>query len=193
MGKPGRRARSVRTAQLLVIGRGMKRVARVLQWPCGFAGVSTVSNLNCTHGSLEMFNSSTCRSFIYPIALALISVVAASYVHGADNADNGDNLRPWSKDARYWQYKGQPVLLLGGSKDDSLFQIPNLKNHLDEMARVGANYIRNTMSDRPDHDFEVYPFKRLSDGMYNLNQWNDEYWQRFADMLRWTDERDIIV
>jgi hypothetical protein len=49
------------------------------------------------------------------------------------------------------------------------------------------------MSDRPDHDFEVYPYLRLADGRYDLNQWNDEYWQRFENMLRWTAEREIIV
>lgn len=108
-------------------------------------------------------------------------------------ADDADRIKPWSKNPRYWQYKGQPVLLLGGSKDDNLFQIPDLKEHLDEMKAVGANYIRNTMSDRKDKGFEVYPFKRLPDGKYDLDQWNDEYWQRFENMLRWTAERDIIV
>ncbi|MCK4966946.1 hypothetical protein KAS50_07935, partial [bacterium] len=31
------------------------------------------------------------------------------------------------------------------------------------------------------------------DGKYDLNQWNDEYWNRFQNMLKWTQERDIIV
>ena len=93
----------------------------------------------------------------------------------------------------YWQYKGKPVLLLGGSKDDNLFQIPDLQEHLDEMVAVGANYIRNTMSDRKDHGFEVYPFKLRPDGKYDLEQWNEQYWQRFDNMLRWTAQRDIIV
>ncbi len=85
------------------------------------------------------------------------------------------------------------MLLLGGSKDDNLFQIPDLKEHLDEMAAAGANYIRNTMSDRRDKGFEVYPFRQLADGKYDLDQWNDEYWKRFENMLRWTGERGIIV
>jgi hypothetical protein len=82
---------------------------------------------------------------------------------------------------------------LGGSKDDSLFQVPDLRAHLDEMAAVGANYIRNTMSDRPDHEFEIYPYKQRSDRKFDLDQWNDAYWQRFEDMLRWTAERGVIV
>lgn len=104
-----------------------------------------------------------------------------------------DRIRPWTVNPWYWQYEGQPVLLLGGSKDDNLFQIPDLREHLDTLAKAGANYIRNTMSDRPDKGFEVYPFKRLPDGRYDLAQWNPEYWQRFDNLLNWTQERKIIV
>ena len=130
------------------------------------------------------------------IAMALFAMFALcttlSAAEGPEVA-NADRIRPWSENPSYWQYKGQPVMLLGGSKDDNLFQIPDLKEHLDAMAAAGANYIRNTMSDRPDQDFEVYPYHRRDDGKYDLNQWNDAYWRRFADKLRWTFERDIVV
>lgn len=108
-------------------------------------------------------------------------------------SSNADRIRPYAANPWYWQYQGKPVLLLGGSKDDNLFQIPDLKEHLDEMARAGANYIRNTMSDRPDKGFEVYPFEQRSDGKYDLDRLNPEYWRRFADLLRLTHERDIFV
>jgi hypothetical protein len=104
-----------------------------------------------------------------------------------------NRMRPWQENPRYWQYKGRPVLLLGGSKDDNLFQIPDLREHLEEMREIGGNYIRNTMSDRQDRGFEVYAFGRLQNGKYDLDQWNAEYWRRFENMLRWTAERDIIV
>ena len=45
----------------------------------------------------------------------------------------------------FWSYGGKPVLLLGGSREDNLFQIPDLKEQLDLLARVGGNYIRNTI------------------------------------------------
>ena len=121
----------------------------------------------------------------WPLVLVLIGIA-----HGGEVSNS---IRPWSQNPRYWEYKGKPVMLIGGSKDDNLFQIPDLREHLDEMVQVGANYIRNTMSDRPDKGFEVYPFKKLSNGKYDLNQWNEEYWNRFENMLRWTAERDIIV
>jgi len=104
-----------------------------------------------------------------------------------------DRIRPYEKNPRYWQYKGKPVLLLGGSKRDSLFQIPDLEEHLDLLASVGGNYIRNTMSDRKDRGYEVYPYKRLPNGKYDLTQWNEEYWRRFGTMLKLTHQRDIIV
>jgi hypothetical protein len=44
---------------------------------------------------------------------------------------NQNRIQPYKQNPRYWQYKGKPVLLLGGTKDDNLFQIPDLKEHLD--------------------------------------------------------------
>jgi hypothetical protein len=118
---------------------------------------------------------------------------AAPQAVSALAAHDRDRIQPWPTNPRYWQFKGQPVLLLGGSKDDNLFQIPDLKEHLDEIRTAGGNYIRNTMSDRKDKGFEVYPFLQQPDGKYDLDQWNDEYWRRFENMLRWTAERDIVV
>ncbi len=106
---------------------------------------------------------------------------------------NANRIKPWSENPKYWQYKGKPVLLVGGSKDDNLFQLPGLKAHLDSLAAIGGNYIRNTMSSRIDRGWEVYRFKQLENGLYDLKQWNDEYWTRFENLLKWTVERDIII
>ncbi len=126
------------------------------------------------------------------IVLVALCIPAFAQQSGAQqSAPQG--IRPFDQNRSYWQYQGQPVMLLGGSKDDSLFQIPDLRQHLDEIKEAGGNYIRNTMSDRPDHDFEVYAYLRLPNGKYDLEQWNEEYWTRFENLLRWTQERDIIV
>lgn len=108
-------------------------------------------------------------------------------------ADTG--IEPWSKNPWYWSYHGEPVLLLGGSDDDNLFQWlePELLVQLDRLAGAGGNVIRNTMSDRKDKGFEVYPFKQRDDGKYDLTEWNDEYWMRFERMLRETAKRKIFV
>ena len=118
-------------------------------------------------------------------------LVCCSVLLGAQ--DDPTRIQPWKENPSYWQYEGKPVMLLGASKDDSLFQLPDLKEHLDQMQAVGANYIRNTMSDRQDKGFELYPYPRLDNGKYDLSKWNAEYWDRFENMLRWTHERDIIV
>lgn len=124
----------------------------------------------------------------------LLFVVCFSMVaHGAEPIAVIDRIRPSEANPFYWQYQGENVLLLGGSVDDNLFQLPELKKHLDQIRSVGGNYIRNTMSDRHDKGFEVYPFHQLKNGKYDLDQWNPEYWIRFENMLKWTGERDIIV
>ena len=104
---------------------------------------------------------------------------------------NAQRIRPYTQNPRYWQYKGQPVMLLGGSKTDHIFLLEDLKTHLDEMRAVGANYVRSTMSQR--EEIELKPHKLLSDGKFDLDQWNEEYWRRFENMLKWTAERDILV
>jgi hypothetical protein len=96
----------------------------------------------------------------------------------------------YKQNPAYWQYKGKPVLLIGGTKEDNLFQIPDLKEHLDLLEYVGGNYVRNTMSSRDEGN--VWPFKKVN-AKYDLDQWNDEYWRRFENLLKLTQERDIIV
>jgi len=104
-------------------------------------------------------------------------------------------LRPWAENPSYWSYRDKPVLLLGGSDDDNLFQWPEkeLLAQLDRLANAGGNVIRNTMSDCKNKGFEVYPFQQLKDGKYNLNQWNEEYWTRFEHLLQETAKRGIFV
>ena len=104
-------------------------------------------------------------------------------------------LQPWVENPWYWSYHGEPLLLLGGSDDDNLFQWPekDLIAQLDRLANSGGNVIRNTMSDRKDQGFEIYPFQQLENGMYDLNGWNKEYWQRFESMLAQTAQRRIFV
>ena len=107
----------------------------------------------------------------------------------------GQALAPSVENPWYWSYQGETVLLLGGSDDDNLFQWPEqeLVSQLNRLQAAGGNVIRNTMSDRNDKGFEVYPFKQLDSGKYDLNQWNEEYWTRFERLLRETSGRNIVV
>jgi hypothetical protein len=87
------------------------------------------------------------------------------------------------------------VFLAGASDDDNLFQWTGseLMEQLDTLVACGGNYLRNTMSDRPDRGFEVYPFDRRPDGRYDLERWNPEYWRRFETFLEETGRRGIVV
>lgn len=102
-------------------------------------------------------------------------------------------IRPYTDNPWYWEYHGEPILLKGGSDDDNLFQWTGktLTDHLDLLASVGGNYVRNTMSNRDREN--VSAFKQIEDGVYNLDQWNKEYWDRLMFFLQETAKRGIIV
>ena len=119
-------------------------------------------------------------------------IVAIGWGSGFTLADDKDYIQPYPDNPFYWQYEGKPTLLLGGSREDNLFNEPKgLVEHLDALAGCGGNYIRNTMSSRDAGN--VWPFKRLDGGRYDLEQWNPEYWERFENLLRLCHDRDIIV
>ena len=130
----------------------------------------------------------SCRRCMAVVVIVFSGLIAAG-AHAATT--DADRIQPYGKNPFYWQYKGGPVLLLGGSRDDNLFQIPNLEQHLDQLKAAGANYIRNTMSDRDEGN--QYAFKRLPSGRFDLGQWNPLYWDKFEQMLRLTANRDIVV
>ena len=101
-------------------------------------------------------------------------------------------VQPYAINRFYWQHKGEPVLLLGGSIEDNLFQIADIEAHLDLLASVGGNYVRCTLSSRDPGD--VWPFERDPDtGLYDLAQPGREYWRRFEHFLTLAAARDIIA
>jgi hypothetical protein len=107
--------------------------------------------------------------------------------------DDFQGIQPYAINPWYWQYQGEPIVLMGGSDDDNLFQWTGkeLTDHLDLLASVGGNYLRNTMSDRDEGD--VYAFQKGKDNKYDLNHWNEEYWSRLTFFLEETSKRDIII
>ena len=103
-----------------------------------------------------------------------------------------DRIRPYQKNPFYWQYRGEPVLLLGGSVEDNLFQIPDIEQHLGLLQSVGGNYVRCTMSSRDEGN--VWPFERdEATGLYDLDKPGTEFWRRFENFLTLASQRDIIV
>ena len=136
------------------------------------------------------------RKFGFLIGILAITIIAILWsIVGTDyislqNSDYG-GIQPSQQHPQYWSYQGKEVLLLGGSVEDNLFQVPDLQEQLDLLINVGGNYVRNTMSSRDEGN--LWPFDMGSDSLYDLNSWNDEYWQRFEDFLEETHKREIIV
>lgn len=120
--------------------------------------------------------------------IGLLKVVACQALSQISVDKN--RIQVYKENPQYWQHKSEPVLLLGGSVEDNLFQIPDIKEHLDLLRSVGGNYVRCTMSCRDEGN--IWQFNEV-EGLYNLDQWNEEFWQRFNNFLRLTAERDIIV
>uniref|UniRef100_UPI0035943FA3 hypothetical protein n=1 Tax=Aquiflexum sp. TaxID=1872584 RepID=UPI0035943FA3 len=128
------------------------------------------------------------RLLLFAAVLSLMGLSCGPDIGNIGTPDH--TLKPFAENPRYWQYKGRPVLLLGGSKNDNLFQSDSLKEHLDDLEAVGGNFIRNTMSSRDERDIWAYG---MVDGKYDLDRWNDGYWDKLEYLLRLCDERDIIV
>jgi hypothetical protein len=128
-----------------------------------------------------------------------------SQVPGRAEAGGGvsaTQIKPYSRNPGYWEYRGKPLLLIGGSDQDNIFQWVGagtmLTDHLDLLQACGGNYIRCTMSSRSytedGYHWNVYPypFARV-DGKYDLKQWNPVYWNKLRMFLRETKNRGIIV
>lgn len=135
------------------------------------------------HGTIR-----TCTVLWIALAGLLSPASSTAYQTRTD-----DSIRPYAANPWYWEYAGEPVLLIGGSDDDNLFQWtdPQLKDHLDLLVSVGGNYLRNTMSDRDEGN--LYAFGTAESGLYDLGQCNDEYWDRLEFFLDQTESRGIIV
>ncbi|MFP4173336.1 MAG: LamG-like jellyroll fold domain-containing protein [Candidatus Hydrogenedentota bacterium] len=124
---------------------------------------------------------------------AVLAIVAGAISTGAE-----DRIRPYEENPYFWQYEGEPALLLGGGPQENLFNHPDLEPdgleaHLDLLVESGGNYVRNTMSRKPHQDnVWEYQFDEET-GLYDLEQFNEEYWNRFRDFLDMTQERGIIV
>jgi hypothetical protein len=91
----------------------------------------------------------------------------------------------------YWEFEGKPVLLLGGSVEDNLFQIPDIQQHLELLYSVGGNYVRCTMSSRDEGN--VWPYEKREDGLYDLDSPSREFWCRFGRFLALAYSMDVIV
>lgn len=121
----------------------------------------------------------------------LVSLILSGCGTTQTKPDYSNDIQPYTQNPRFWQYKGQPVLLLGATNNDNLFQSPDMEQQLNLLQEVGGNYVRNTMSSRDSGD--EWPFYKRADGLYDLDRWNERYWECFEKLLKLANERDIII
>lgn len=128
----------------------------------------------------------------------IVIVIVMPCAVGVAVADDTSRIQPYPGNPFYWQYKGKPVLLIGGSDTVNLFNHPaslppeGLESHLERLVAVGGNYVRNTMA---SYSADVpWPYERNTQtGLYDLTRFDPEFWQRFEGFLKMAAMRDIIV
>lgn len=128
------------------------------------------------------------------IGVLLLLTLGQSLTAQTPSDRDAMRIQIYMENPMYWQYKGEPVLLLGGSSNDNIFQqsFSGLDDELDTLVSNGGNYIRSVMSSRDKGD--SYPYYRDEEsGLFDLDRWNDDYWKKLDYFLSVTQQRDIIV
>ena len=117
-----------------------------------------------------------------------------------------------SENPGYWEYKDEPILLIGASEEDNLYQYPadgrlhlyyddqmTLIEHLDILQEIGGNYVRGSLSSRNQGNRFPYlktsgtPGVNVDTDVYDLDQWDQEWIDRLDTFLDECEKRDIIV
>lgn len=135
------------------------------------------------------------NDFKFCFRVCIATVVCGTAQLWATQPLRNDRIKIYEQNQFYWQCKDKPVLLLGATDDDNIFQWPELEmiSQLDVLVKAGGNYDRCTMSWRQDRGCEVQPYRRLDSGKYNLDVWNSEFWRRFSRYLQECNKREVIV
>jgi len=129
------------------------------------------------------------RSLFFKTFVILLSVANISCTSSAGSTEEG--IRIYGENPFYWEYDGNPVMLIGGTKNDNLFQVDDLKSHLELLHSVGGNYIRCTMSSRDEGDVKAYV--KGDDGLYDLDKPNPVFWAKLDSTLSYCEKLDIIA
>ena len=90
----------------------------------------------------------------------------------------------------YWQYNGHPIFLFGGSSNDNLHQNDRLTEELDLLDSLGGNFVRGNLSWRDSGNVKPY---EMINGQYDLNRFNDVYWNRLDGFVKEAEQREIII
>ena len=114
-----------------------------------------------------------------------------------------DGIAPDTGHPFFWNLRGTPTVLIGGSDDDSIFHwdLASLRAHLDLLVSVGGNYLRVAQNwrtfdtNRGDYvyDQRPQPWAQGAGGRYNLFRFEPAYWEALQRLLHETAQRGIVV
>lgn len=119
--------------------------------------------------------------FIFYARIVVLLAITLIAISCKSTGRLNDYIRPYTDNPYYWQYKGDPVILLGGTWQDNLFNHPvGLERHLDLLLESGGNYVRNVMSHR--NTGNVYAYAQSGEELAFGDYWADYIHQKAQDI-----------
>lgn len=79
-----------------------------------------MSKVDAASDSVQTLNMTYLSSFSKILPGFVLGVLVAFSTSAQVRDQQG--IQPWPENPWYWSYRGEPVLLLGGTDDDNLFQ-----------------------------------------------------------------------
>lgn len=138
------------------------------------------------------------KLFLPVILVALISTPCAY----------SESLKPYSDNNFYWEYKGKPILLLGGFHgahnvfldadvtESRSEPFSELVRQMDELKQVGGNVMRCVFNPGKGHNYGYPAWEEVGRGKFDAAQFTsgpNSYWGRFGRFLQEAQKRNIIV
>ena len=112
-------------------------------------------------------------------------------------------------DGRYWEYKGQRVLLIGGwnhghnpfidhdtdndNDNRGVSTTEQIKNAMDDLATAGGNYLRCVLDPGMAAGIQGFDFCANTGTKYDLNTMAGPFWKRMEMFISEARNRNIIV
>ena len=157
------------------------------------------------------------RRVIGVIVLACLSGIA--FAQEGKIIAKADRVRISPRNPRYFEYKQKPVFLTGARELEMLPRVGNYpyKQAVDRLAEAGCNHWRIEMyiSDSDREGGRKYPiestyngwwhdpvtgkqehldaYKKNTDGKFDLNLFNEPFWNRFQDFCELCADKGIVL
>ena len=112
------------------------------------------------------------------------------------SSKSGSEVHPSPLYPMYWEVNGDRKLLLGGFDHGEPFLLTGtaLTTPLTTLQNAGGNYLRNTLADFTSNETDrLYPFYKRTDGLFDLSQWNNMYWNQLDNLFSQCSSREIVV